>query len=209
MKIDSEISSLLFENDSVNLPGFGCFTADYGHAYVHPAQHLFKPPYKKIIFSKTENPKDISLLRKVVESNNLTEQMAAQQIKLFVEDIQTALAQKGDFVIESVGKFYLDIEKNLLFTADFSTNYLLSSYGLDHFISQPVIRKENMIPSVGAKSVSSEKKKGKRIGKILLTVLLILLILVALFFASTFIPFMNQKYEQWGIYDFLRKLSGN
>ena len=208
-KMDSEIAALLFENDSVNLPGFGCFSAMYSPADIHPAQHLFKPPFKQIVFSIEENPRDISLLRKIVDSQNTTEQNAAQQIKLYVEEIKSSLATSGNFVVEGIGKLYLDIEKNLLFTADDSTNYLLSSYGLDHFISQPILRKENILPSVGDAKTQPEKKKMKKVWRVLLAVVLVLLILIALFFVSTLIPAVSAKYEHWGVYDFLRKLSGD
>ncbi len=210
MRIDHYISSLLYQRDHVNLPGFGCFHVRYAGAQIHPGQHLFHPPYREISFSTEEETHDISLLRRVVEEARISETEARQAIRNFVDKVQQTLARGGASELEQVGSFQLDIEKNLKFSPNRSANYLLSSYGLDHFIAPPVLRKENILPSVNTPATLAEpaKKKIPVALRILLIVILTIFILVALFFASTYIPYFDHLYEKWKVYDFIYKITG-
>jgi cell division septation protein DedD len=142
MMIAKYIQSLLTEHDCVILPQFGGFVASYAPATIHPTQHLFAPPSKKVMFNKNLNANDGLLANTLVNNEGFTYNEALQQITIFVQNIKQQLQQGTKFTIDEVGTLYLDIERNICFEPS-ATNLLLDSFGLAPFQS-PAIKRGNI-----------------------------------------------------------------
>lgn len=178
MDVTQYISELLFKYNCVILPGFGALVANYQPATIHPSQHLFQPPSKKLAFNRSLKTNDGLLIKRVSEDNAITYEQAEDQVKLFVQKIENSLATKGSFKLEGIGQLFFDIEKNLLFKQEEGSNFLLSSYGLDHFISEPVLRPENML-NIQHQLPNKKTVRKKRSGVWILWLILLLLFSMA------------------------------
>ncbi len=158
MNVPEYLCKLLLRNDKVVIPGFGALVAAYAPASIHPTQHLFQPPHKSLSFDKDVAAQDDLLIFYISNFENISFEAAKKKVSDFVTDIERDLVQKGSYLAPGIGKFYFDIEKQQQFLADNTNNFLLSSYGLNDFISAPVLRPEN-ISGYAQKSVAPGKKK--------------------------------------------------
>ena len=146
--------------DRVIIPGFGALQAEYHTASIHPAEHSFEPPQKKFSFNPSLKAEDDLLIEKISNTETQSKEEAAKRVKDFIEVIEASLREKGAYELKGIGKFYVDIEKELKFTSHPDKNYLLSSFGLPEFVSKPVLRREN-IPSYSVQPPKQDKKKRK------------------------------------------------
>lgn len=160
MEVEKHICKLLLWRDEVVIPGFGILKTVYAPATIHPAQHLFQPPHKLLDFQKADCEDDGVLVQFISREEKISAEMAAGEIQHFVAGAESHLKKSGSYLMQGIGKFYFDIEKQLRFLADNTHNFLLTSYGLNDFISQPVLRPEN-IPGYAAPQPKQDKKKRK------------------------------------------------
>ena len=160
MEVEKHICKLLLWRDEVVIPGFGILKTMYAPATIHPTQHLFQPPHKSLAFTKEDSGDDGVLVNFISNEEKISTVIASGEIRHFVEHAESHLKKSGSYFMEGIGKFYFDIEKQLQFLADNTHNFLLTSYGLNDFISQPVLRPEN-IPGYAAQQPKQDKKKRK------------------------------------------------
>ena len=161
-KVDKHISDLLYEHDCVIVPDFGGFVANYASAKIHPAQHTFTPPSKKIVFNKNLNNNDGLLANHIVKAENSNYPEALKYINHFVENANTQLRKGAKVKIDEVGTLFLDVERNIQFEPS-SNNYLLDAFGLSQFQS-PAIKRDNIGKRIEKEfkdrsAIPSEKKK--------------------------------------------------
>jgi len=148
VKIDQHISELLYDHDCVIVPSFGGFLASYQPAHIHPVQHLFSPPSKKIAFNVFLKQNDGLLANHLVGSERILYSEALDEVKQHVHQWQNELSEGKKLVIERIGTFYLDKENNLQFEPDKNVNYLKDAFGLNQFRSLPVNRDDERSVSV-------------------------------------------------------------
>ncbi len=160
MNVPEYICKLLLRNEKVVIPGFGALVATYAPATIHPTQHLFQPPHKSLSFDKDVAAQDELLIYYISNYEGISLQAARKMVSDFVTAIELDLVQKGSYLAPGIGKFYYDIEKQQQFLADNTNNFLLSSYGLNDFISAPVLRPENIL-GYAQKAVAPARKKRK------------------------------------------------
>jgi cell division septation protein DedD len=141
-KVDKHISELLYEHDCVIVPDFGGFVSNYNSAAIHPVQHTFTPPSKKIVFNVNLNNNDGLLANRIVIAENTNYPEAIRYISRFVEYTNAELKKGTKVKIDEVGTLFLDVERNIQFEPS-STNYLLQSFGLPSFQS-PAIKRDNI-----------------------------------------------------------------
>lgn len=156
--VEKHICKILRYGNDVVIPFFGILKATYAPASIHLTQHLFSPPYKSLFFHYDSKINDTRLILSIASEEHLSENTAREMIENLVKDIHESLINKGNYLMEEIGKFYLDVEKQLRFTAGQKENFLLSSYGLDDFVSPPILRPKN-IPANSPKTFLKEKKK--------------------------------------------------
>jgi hypothetical protein len=139
-KIDKHISELLYEYDCVIVPNFGGFVSNYAPAKIHPVQHTFSPPFKRIVFNKNLKNNDGLLANQIAANLNTGFPEALKHIDYFVSDINSQLKAGKKVLIEDVGTLYWDVERNIQFEPS-TKNYLLEAFGLVQFQS-PAIKRD-------------------------------------------------------------------
>lgn len=140
MEISQYISELLHNHDCVIIPGFGGFVCNYHPAFIHPVQHAFHPPSKKILFNKELKANDGLLTSHVAINNGISFEAALHQIEQATDDLALRIESGERVSLEKIGQLYLDSDGNILFDQDNTVNYLKNSFGLASFISPPIQR---------------------------------------------------------------------
>ncbi len=154
------IKQLLYRNDCVILPNFGGVMAQYASAQVHPIQNIFTPPHKTLAFNKSLVHNDGLLVSEIVRYTGVTYEAATVSIHQFVRKLENDLSSKGQAAITGVGKFFYDVEHNLIFESFEENNYLTNAYGLDRFVVKPVMRREEVIHQL-ENQVAKKKSRGR------------------------------------------------
>lgn len=142
IKVDKHISELLYKHDCVIVPELGGFVANYASAKIHPTQHTFNPPSKKIVFNKNLKTNDGLLVNHVANEEKISYSGALNKVALFTSTTSAQLKKGIKVNVEEVGILYLDTERNIQFEPS-ATNYLLDAFGLSQFQS-PVIKRDNI-----------------------------------------------------------------
>jgi cell division protein FtsN len=184
VKVDHHISELLFDHDCVIVPAFGGFLASYNHARIHSAQHTFYPPSKRIAFNIFLKQNDGLLANRISGHDHIPYHEALRQLEQQVAYWQKELEAGNKLVIEKVGTFYLNSEKNLQFDPVKNINYLRDAFGLSTVQYLPVKREnsrervEKEFKKIGTSRASEKQNKppiqfSKRNRKKLLTTLII------------------------------------
>ncbi len=158
MDVAAHIKLLLYKHNCVVLPGFGGLLLHYAPAQINPTRHQFLPPRKAITFNKSLTINDGLLISCVSNAAQIHYNIAELTVEHYVRDINNSLKSKGDFVINSVGKFKLDVEGQIVFEVIDESNYLTDAFGMEHFISPAIIRREAFEPQQ-ALPLQKEKKK--------------------------------------------------
>jgi hypothetical protein len=130
LKIDRYISDLLYEHECVIVPELGGFIASYAPVSIHPVQHSFTPPSKKIAFNELLKQNDGLLASYMAGSESYTYNRALKEIEGYVDVCRAELGKGNKFVIEQVGVLQKNVEGALQFEPFKSANYLKDSFGL-------------------------------------------------------------------------------
>ena len=192
MEITEGIQQLLYQYDVVIVPGLGRFKCSYRPASIHPTQHLFDPPHKAIIFEKKDED-DGLLAHYLSEMDDLPPGTIANKIFTFVNDLKQNLEKAGEATINGIGTFKYDIEKQLHFIQDGTVNFLTSSYGLDQFISPPILRRSEQ----PQKSLAQKRQKVIAIAKENSIVLWLLLAFIFALVAAIYFIFRSGIIVWW------------
>jgi cell division septation protein DedD len=153
VEISKYIKDLLQDNDCVVIPDLGGFVIISKSAKISDTKSSFSPPSKELIFdSKLE--KDDGLLRKyIAETAKMSEQQAKNEINNFVTQAKDKL-QKGEKVsFDEIGSLQLDANKNIRFKVDADSHFLMDTFGLMEFKSQPV-------PEISTTNQDTEEDQG-------------------------------------------------
>lgn len=140
MDISTFISDLLLEHDCVIIPGFGGFICNYKPAEIHPILHTVSPPSKAISFNRNLKSNDGLLINFIAKGSNVSFLEAAEVVNTWVKSSMGLLKKGEEVLLRKIGKLHHDIEGNLLFEPDESTNYLKSSFGLRTLTVAPIMR---------------------------------------------------------------------
>lgn len=159
MNIDvgKAITELLFEHDTVILPGLGGFTASPESATVDYVQGVVTPPAKKLAFNPNLVLNDGILVGHIQKRDVVTVQQATEAVNEYVVELKAALDRREIIEIPTVGRIYRDYEKQLKFMPE-GTNFEASSFGLPDVKFTPVERVKKPEPETAA---PAPKKVGK------------------------------------------------
>ena len=136
--MENYIKELLFQHDCVIIPDFGGFVANIQSSKINKTQNSFSPPYKEISFNRDLKHNDGLLIGYVSRAKNIGFVDAKRLVDSFVKDLNIKLNKGKKVVIEDVGVLQMDKEKNIQFEPLNTINFLLDSYGLDHFNFDPL-----------------------------------------------------------------------
>ena len=141
-KIDKHISQLLYDHECVIVPELGGFLTSYEHARIHPVQHTFSPPEKKIAFNVYLKQNDGLLANALAFEKQISYPAALKEIEGYVEKCRTELDSGRKFIIEEVGMLFRDVETNIRFEPFNNKNYLKDAFGLSQIQYLPVQHSE-------------------------------------------------------------------
>lgn len=134
------ISELLHHHDCVIVPGFGGILANYRPASIHPTQHLFSPPSKRLVFNRSLTGNDGLLANHISSTEKVNYKTALDFIEKEVSKILHHLQAGEKVQWAEVGVLQLDVEKNVQFHPSDTINYLADSFGLSSFQVPAILR---------------------------------------------------------------------
>ena len=138
MSIFKNIVDLLHNNDCVILPGFGAFVLKNTLATIKGNE--FIPPGKNVSFNSMLKENDGLLVKHISATRKTSYKKALKIVENEVELFINRLSKDLLVEIESLGIFELKDENNIIFNPDFSTNFDSSSFGLQSFLREPVLK---------------------------------------------------------------------
>ncbi len=130
MKIGIYISELLFEHDSVILPGLGEFTTKYVPAKFIPEEKKIEPPSKIVAFNPDKKEGETPLIGLIAAKEKLDEEKVKGFLSKFVEEFYDSLKKGKKVELEKIGLFSQDPDGNIVFEPDTSVNYNQDAAGL-------------------------------------------------------------------------------
>lgn len=134
------ISTLLYENDCVIIPGLGGFVSNYEPAKILGDRNRFVPPFKKILFNSRLTSNDGLLANHIAKTEGITYKESINLINRFVSRCNRELEQNKKVRFPGIGMLYKDANDKILFEQDEQVNYLPQAYGLQQFISPAIYR---------------------------------------------------------------------
>ncbi len=135
------ISELLYEHNSVGLPGVGSITCNYKPASIDHVQGKIMPPGKELVFDPNLVLDDGLLAEAAARRYGTTLHEAAAAVSEFAGNLQAALDRREMFAIPGVGRLYKDFEHKLQLLPD-EVNYNPDSYGLPDLQYYPIVRRQ-------------------------------------------------------------------
>ncbi len=162
--VGAYISDLLYEHDSVNLPGLGGFVGRYKSAEIDQVQGQIHPPSKKLEFNPNLVLDDGLLTGYVQEKHQINYSEAKTAVEHYVEGVKKAVEKRETVVFPKVGRLYKDYEGHLQFLAE-STNFNTDSFGLPTVHFYPVAgdaASPAASPSAVAASTTGAEWSGER-----------------------------------------------
>lgn len=96
MSIDmnSLIADLLYEQDTVIIPGLGAIIASYQAAEIDQVQGQIVPPTKKVSFNKNLTLDDGLLIASAQDKYQLSTSEVKKAVKYYVQEIQEGLEKE-------------------------------------------------------------------------------------------------------------------
>jgi nucleoid DNA-binding protein len=149
--IFQSLEKLLFEQDTVVLPGFGGFTTTKTPATVDYAQGSLLPPSRAIAFNENLTINDGLLVQMLCRDYGMTNDQASHDVQDFVEKTTSALEQREIITLPGVGRLYKNYAQKVQFLPD-NANFNTESYGLPPLQFSPIMRSRE----VKAQLVSAE-----------------------------------------------------
>ncbi len=145
LDISASIAELLYEHQSVSLPGLGSFVSNYKQATVDQVEGKIQPPSKQLNFNRNLLMDDGLLVQHLRKKYNVSYPTAMLAVEQFVQDAKTAIEKREIFTIPGVGRLYKDYEHNFQFLPD-DVNFNTDSYGLPTVSFYPVMRNQRETP---------------------------------------------------------------
>lgn len=161
MNIANHITSLLYDNECVVVPGLGGFISKLQAAEIHPIKHQFKPPHKIIGFNPRLLTNDGVLIHRIATSEGINYHDARSKVSDAVKQIHEELARGTRVNLPGLGVLYKNYNHDIVFEQDKQVNYLSSSFGLSSFVSPAIRREGHQLITKKSPVASSGKAKAK------------------------------------------------
>lgn len=140
--VASSIHELLFEHETVIIPGFGGFVLNNQSANIDYIKSNITPPAKVPAFNQNLTINDGILIAHLKDQNKCTLDQAQQIVKDFVEEMNRKIEKKEIIEFPKVGRLYQDYNKVLQFLP-YDTNFNKDAFGLPSFEVHPFGRTES------------------------------------------------------------------
>lgn len=141
--VASSINELLFEKNSIIIPGFGGFELQQEPAAIDHIKSTISPPNKVPFFNKNLTINDGVLVDYIQNQNKCTLEQANKIVTDFVAHIEEKIEEKEIIEFPKVGRIYKDYNKALQFLP-YDTNFNLDAFGLPTIEIHPFSRSESV-----------------------------------------------------------------
>lgn len=162
MDIDIYISELLFDQEIVNVPGLGSFTAKKLPAQVDEAKNQLSPPSKRITFEPKVKGFDEVLVNYICEKAKISATEASQKVKDFVKTCKEAVIDGKVVVLSKLGKLSMNDKGDYIFEQDPKTNFNKEAFGMQSF-NASTFKQQDTKKIIKEESKKQPKKKAKKI----------------------------------------------
>ena len=129
MNLEKYIHSLLLENETVIVPGFGAFVSNYKPAEI--SKNEIKPPSKEISFTQQIRNNDGLLVGYIADEEGISHFDALKKIEKERENLIYKLDKGEKTIIEDAGELFYNEKNEIQFTPFHDDNLLLDSFGLE------------------------------------------------------------------------------
>lgn len=181
MQIDvgAVIATLLFENNTVSIPGLGAFIKSISNAEFDRESGNARSERSRVEFDPDMPIDDGLLIAHIKDTYSLSYLEAKQTVSRYVEEVNAALSRKETVVFPEVGKLYRDINQTLQFIPE-ATNFNLDTFGLPEISIQPVTSRTTETIAVEPEIVAQPRGQWIRQNwPVLLTLLVLLVVLLS------------------------------
>ncbi|MCR5014259.1 MAG: SPOR domain-containing protein [Bacteroidales bacterium] len=136
--ISTVIKELLFERDSVIVPGLGMFVRHYDGARVNVITNTFKKPTATITFDPQQRGEDGILVTALAAYEGCSEEEARQNVTQFVAHCFAELKSERIAELPGFGKLVMDERSMIYFEQDEDVNLNGDAFGLENITPTPV-----------------------------------------------------------------------
>ncbi len=136
--ISTVISELLFERESIIVPGLGMFVRHDDGAKVNVITNQFERPTATISFDPQQRGEDGFLVKALAAYESCPEEEAQRTLTQFVAESFAALKEGKEVAIEGVGILRMGDHAQVSFTPEEGANLNADAFGLDDFAAVPV-----------------------------------------------------------------------
>ncbi|MDZ4704328.1 MAG: hypothetical protein SH848_10385, partial [Saprospiraceae bacterium] len=135
------IAALLYEQDTVSIPGLGSLVGQYKSAAIEHVQGKISPPSKEWAFNANLAVNDGLLINSLMQKRGFSYAEAEKLVDDYVTQVKSALDRREIVIIPEVGRLYRDFEQQLRFLPD-NTNFNPDTFGLPTVQFYPVLRSQ-------------------------------------------------------------------
>ena len=100
------------------MPGVGAFLAHRMPAYYNAAERVFMPPHRSLVFNPQVTVDDALLLSEYMEDGTMSYEEAGECLATDIEAMRRKLSETGILCFGDLGRFSMDIEGKISFTAN-------------------------------------------------------------------------------------------
>ena len=164
MRIEGYISTLLYDNHCVIVPGFGAFLAHTKSAEIDSSSNRLSPPLKTISFNAQLTTNDGILVSHIAQEKKLDYNSLLEEIESVGQEWKKRLNNGERIELFGVGKLWLSTGGKIQFQPENKINYLTSSFGMASLSAIPIQREiikeeveelENNVPFI----ITPEKRE--------------------------------------------------
>jgi nucleoid DNA-binding protein/cell division septation protein DedD len=143
LNLSNFIYSLLLENDTVIIPGFGAFVSTYKPAVI--LENEIKPPSKEISFTQKIKNNDGMLAEIIARKAKISQSYAMKRIEKAHENMLYELDKGETVIIENIGTLVYNEKNEIQFNPFHDENLLLDSFGLETISKEDAIKKIEIV----------------------------------------------------------------
>ena len=143
--VASAIASLLFDHDTVIVPGLGAFVRHDQSAHVNVITNEFQRPSSQLSFDPRQREENNLVIESLMASDGLTNDEARTAIATFVSDCFARLKEEGAMTLPGLGTLSMDEQQNLVFEPE-DNNFTGDAFGLEDLEATPVYKGDPVPP---------------------------------------------------------------
>jgi cell division septation protein DedD len=143
------LAQLLYQHDTIVLPGLGAFQTQAASAGVDYAGSSLTPPAKTLIFNENLATDDGLLMQQIAQSQGVSFEEASQLIESAVLHVQTLLDQREIVAIPGIGRLYKNYVQKIQFLPD-AQNFSRENFGLPPLQFSPIARSREVTDAPAA-----------------------------------------------------------